>query len=157
MRRRIRKGSSADQNILYVAQSIDDVAARTGARPMTSWPCSRVRDSCCSTSVNGRPRPHRDDKIITAWNGLMIAAFARAARVLVGSPRRGEWLDHAERAAAFVRDAALGRRRRGVCCAATVTATPRIDAFCEDYAYLVWGLLELFQATGEARLARLGS
>ncbi len=33
-----------------------------------------------------RPRPHLDDKILTAWNGLMVAAFARAARVLVSSP-----------------------------------------------------------------------
>jgi uncharacterized protein YyaL (SSP411 family) len=95
-----------------------------------------------------RPRPHLDDKVITAWNGLMIAAFARAARVLVGSPRREEWRTAAIDAAQFVRahlwqPAArrlLRRYRDG---------EAAIDAFCEDYAYLAWGALELFQATGD--------
>ncbi len=46
-----------------------------------------------------RPRPHLDDKIITAWNGLMISAFARGAQVL-GDP---SYLEAATRAAEFVR------------------------------------------------------
>src|SRR5690606_32011978 len=97
-----------------------------------------------------RPRPHRDDKIITAWNGLMIAAFARAARVLVDSPRRADWRDAAVRAADWVyrelwradRRRLLRRHRDG---------ESGIDGFCEDYAYLAWGLTELFQATGDGR------
>jgi uncharacterized protein YyaL (SSP411 family) len=96
----------------------------------------------------GRPRPHLDDKILTAWNGLMIAAFARAARVLVDSPRRDDWRQAAVRAASWIRrtlwsDAGqrlLRRFRDG---------EAAIDAFCEDYAYLAWGAIELFQATGE--------
>ena len=67
-----------------------------------------------------RPRPHLDDKIITAWNGLMISAFARGAQVL-GDPA---YLEAATRAAEFVRQklydgqnaylaAELSRRARG--------------------------------------------
>ncbi len=95
-----------------------------------------------------RPRPHLDDKIIAAWNGLMIAAFARAARTLVESPRRDEWRAAAVRAATWARhhlwraaDRRLYRRHRD--------GESAIDAFCEDYAYLAWGLIELFQATGD--------
>ena len=46
-----------------------------------------------------RPRPHLDDKIIAAWNGLMISAFARAAQILDDA----SYLQTAEQAAAFVR------------------------------------------------------
>jgi uncharacterized protein YyaL (SSP411 family) len=95
-----------------------------------------------------RPRPHLDDKVITAWNGLMLAAFARAARVLTDSPRRADWRDAAVRAAASLRrtvwresERVLSRRYRG--------GEAAVDAFCEDYACLANGLLELFQATGD--------
>ena len=85
----------------------------------------------------GRPRPQLDDKVLTAWNGLMIAAYARAARVLVDSPRRDDWRLAAERAASSVRahlwqagERRLLRRYRD--------GEAAIDGFCEDYAYLTW-------------------
>jgi hypothetical protein len=102
------------------------------------------------TARSRRPRPHKDDKVITAWNGLMIAAFARAARVLADSPRAAEWRRAAERAATAVEahlwrpvgKRLLRRHRDG---------ESAIDGFCEDYACLAWGLLELCQTTGDAR------
>ncbi len=97
----------------------------------------------------GRPRPHLDDKVLTAWNGLMIAAFARAARVRAGTPAGARYLGAATRAAGFIRarlwrdaDRRLLRRYRA--------GDAAIDAYAEDYAYLVFGLLELFQADGNA-------
>jgi uncharacterized protein YyaL (SSP411 family) len=96
-----------------------------------------------------RPRPHLDDKILTAWNGLMIAACARAGRSLPASPRATRYLDAARRAAGFIRrtlwrdgDQRLLRRYRD--------GEAAIDGYAEDYAYLTWGLLELFQADGAA-------
>ena len=93
-----------------------------------------------------RPRPHRDDKIITAWNGLMISALAKGAQVL-GEPQR---LAAATRAAEFIErelhDAATGtlyrswREGRG-----------SIEGFAEDYAYLIQGLLDLYEAGLEIR------
>ncbi|MDQ3213465.1 MAG: thioredoxin domain-containing protein [Acidobacteriota bacterium] len=135
------------KNLLYTARSIEDVAAATGRTP----------DAVASTLVGiretlflhrtGRPRPHLDDKVLTAWNGLMIAAFARAARVLVDRPLAAAWLEAAARAARFVKrtlwvDGRLLRRYRA--------GDAAIDAYAEDHAYLVWGLLELFQAGGDA-------
>ncbi len=143
------QGEFAGQNILYVAQSIEDVAARTGTSADEVMAVLAKARQILFDARASRPRPHLDDKIITAWNGLMIAAFARAARVLVDSPRRSEWRDVAVRAAAWIReklwrpvDRRLYRRYRD--------SEAAIDAFCEDYAYLAWGLIELFQATGDA-------
>src|SRR5260221_357018 len=97
-----------------------------------------------------RPRPHLDDKVLTAWNGLMIAAFARMARVVLAFGAEGRragqpYLDAARRAAAFVQHrmwntetATLLRRYRA--------GYAEIDAYAEDYAFLIFGLLELVQA-----------
>jgi uncharacterized protein YyaL (SSP411 family) len=147
------QGEFRGKNVLYVSQSIEDVAARSGRGPeevMTTL--TRIRRTLFDARA-ARPRPHLDDKILTAWNGLMIAAYARAARVLVGSPRREEWRQAAERAASAVRahlwreDARrLWRRYRD--------GEAAVDGFCEDYACLVWGLLELTQATGKMEWLR---
>jgi uncharacterized protein YyaL (SSP411 family) len=141
------QGEFTDQNILYVAQPVEDVAARTGTSTADVMAALARARQALFDAREARPRPHRDDKVLTAWNGLMMAACARAARVLVDSPRRAEWRDLAEQAARWIRehlwsepDRRLLRRYRD--------GDAAIDAFCEDYAYLVWGLTELFQATG---------
>jgi uncharacterized protein len=143
------QGEFHGQNILYVAQSVEEIAARTSRTPEDVMQVLARARRVMFDERAGRPRPHLDDKAITAWNGLMIAAFARAARVLVDSPHRDEWRRTAGRAADAVRahlwradDRRLYRRHR--------EGQAAIDGFCEDYACLIWGLLELFQATGEA-------
>ena len=133
------------QNILYAARSLEEVAAATG-RTVEETGTSLSRGRAALLAVRStRPRPQLDDKVLTAWNGLMIAAFARAGRVLEG---RGDYVDVAERAAAFVRtnlwnddEGTLLRRYR--------QATAGVEAYAEDYAYLIFGLLELFQADGD--------
>jgi uncharacterized protein len=140
------------KNLLYTAQSIDHIASETGLDADTvQRTLERARDLLLVRRA-GRPRPHLDDKILTAWNGLMIAAFARVARVL--SPRPGaaddaaRYLERAHRAANFVRTRlwnestrTLMRRYRA--------GEAGVAAYAEDYAYLVYGLLELFQADGD--------
>jgi uncharacterized protein YyaL (SSP411 family) len=91
-----------------------------------------------------RPRPLLDDKVLTDWNGLMIGALARAS-VLLAEPR---YLDAARRAAEFV----LSRLASGgALLHAWRGGQARIPAFLDDYAFLVEGLLRLFDATGEER------
>ena len=95
-----------------------------------------------------RPQPSRDDKVVTAWNGLAVAALAEAGAVL----ERPDLVEAAAGAAdvvldTHVVDGALRRTsRRGV-----VSAAP---AVLEDHADLAEGLLALHQATGEPRWAR---
>ncbi len=90
-----------------------------------------------------RVRPHRDDKIITAWNGLMIAALAYGARTL-GEPAYAE---RAERAAEFVwtrlraADGSLLRRWRD--------GEAAFAGQLDDHAYFARGCRELFAATHE--------
>ena len=88
-----------------------------------------------------RPRPHLDDKILTAWNGLMIGAFARASQVLGIE----SYLIVAQRAAAFLRknlfDAAKGELLRSY-----REGPSNIRGFAADYAFLISGLLDLYEA-----------
>ncbi|MEI6338915.1 MAG: thioredoxin domain-containing protein, partial [Verrucomicrobiota bacterium] len=91
-----------------------------------------------------RPRPHLDDKILTAWNGLMISAFARAGAAL-SEPR---YLAAAAKSADFLksqltRDGRLLRTWRG--------EPGHIAGFAEDYAFLIQGLLDLYEADFDLR------
>jgi uncharacterized protein YyaL (SSP411 family) len=80
----------------------------------------------------------------------MIAAFARAGRQLVDSPRRQEWRDAAEHAAKAI-EAQLWQPERRRLLRRYRDGEAGIDAFCEDYACVVWGYLELFQMNGDGR------
>src|SRR5216110_1040674 len=89
-----------------------------------------------------RPRPHLDDKIIAAWNGLMISAYARGAQVL-DEPR---YLEIATRAAKFLRTNLYGekskllyRNYRG--------GRSDIEGFADDYAFVIQSLLDLYEAS----------
>ena len=141
------------KNLLYVVRSIDDLATQSRKTPAEILDVlNRARVRMFQHQLQ-RPRPHRDDKILTAWNGLMIAAFARTARLLQGLGPDGDasaapYIEAARRAAAFLREqmwhagtrTLLRRYRDG---------HAEIDAYAEDYAYLVFGLLELFQADAD--------
>ena len=80
----------------------------------------------------------------------MIAAFARAARVLPDRPRRPSGSTTARGAARFIRDR-MWRAADGTLLRRYRDGDAAIDGYAEDYAYLIWGLLELFQATAIPR------
>jgi uncharacterized protein YyaL (SSP411 family) len=85
-----------------------------------------------------RVRPLRDEKVLTAWNGLMISGMARAARVL-GQP---QWAESAERAAQFLRANLWDGSRLS---AAYKDGRARFGGYLDDHAFLCLGLLELVQ------------
>ncbi len=97
-----------------------------------------------------RPRPHLDDKVLTGWNGLMLAAFARAARVLPGEQVRSRYLAAAERSAAFL-EAHMWDSSRQILKRRYRDGDAAIDGYAEDYACLIFGLIELFQVNGDPR------
>ena len=89
----------------------------------------------------GRVHPHKDDKILSDWNGLMIAALAKGAQIIGNDYYR----DAAINALSFIlnhmvdsKDLLLHRYRYG---------DAGITANLDDYAFMVWGLIELFEAT----------
>jgi uncharacterized protein YyaL (SSP411 family) len=89
-----------------------------------------------------RPRPHLDDKIIAAWNGLMISAYARAAQVL-DEPR---YLETATRAAKFLR-ANLYDEKSKVLFRSYREGRSAVKGFADDYAFVVQGFLDLYEAS----------
>ena len=89
-----------------------------------------------------RPRPHLDDKIIAAWNGLMISAYARAAQVL-DEPR---YLETATRAAKFLR-ANLYDEKSKLLFRSYRDGRSAVEGFADDYAFVVQGLLDLYEAS----------
>jgi uncharacterized protein len=121
------------ENVLFQALSgSDEPAAITTARQKLL----QVRAM--------RQQPLRDLKILSGWNGLTIAALARGTALT--NNRR--WLEAARRAATFISSSltrADGHLLRSWC------GTPStIPGFLEDYAFLGWGYLELYQAGGDA-------
>jgi uncharacterized protein YyaL (SSP411 family) len=96
-----------------------------------------------------RPRPQRDEKIITAWNGLMISALARGHAVL-GPEEGGRLLAAATRAAEFIARE-LYDAGRGVLYRSWLDGRGAAEAFAEDYACLIQGLLDLYEAGFELR------
>ncbi|MGB1251223.1 MAG: thioredoxin domain-containing protein [Candidatus Promineifilaceae bacterium] len=123
-----------------------DVAARFGLPVQTA---EQKLNAALKTLYNARARrvwPGLDDKVLTSWNGLMLAAFAEAGRVL----KRADYVQAAERNAIFLyknmRDT-KGRLLR------TWKAghKAKFNAYLEDYAYLADGLLALYQTTFEEK------
>jgi hypothetical protein len=92
-----------------------------------------------------RIHPLKDDKVLTSWNGLMIAALAKGYQAL-GDPL---FSDAACRAADFI----LGQMRtpQGRLYRRWREGEVAISGFLEDYAFLVWGLIELYEATFRVR------
>ncbi|MEM3526380.1 MAG: thioredoxin domain-containing protein [Candidatus Jordarchaeaceae archaeon] len=92
-----------------------------------------------------RVHPAKDDKILTDWNGLMIAALAKAAQVL-DEPK---YLDAAEKAAKFI----LTRMRNleGVLYHRYRDGEAAISGFLDDYAFFIYGLIELYEASFETK------
>jgi len=103
------------------------------------------------TARAARPAPGRDDKILAAWNGLMIKGLASAGRRL----GRGDFIDAAQQAADFIRTHML---HDGRLAASWKDGQARHGAVLDDYAFLLDGLLELLQARWrDADLALAGT
>ena len=136
-------------NVLTRAQSVAQVA---GAAGLTEEDAARRLEAARARLLavrERRVRPHRDDKVIAAWNGLMISAFARAARVL-GSGAGGDHAARATRAGEFLwsrlRDPETGELRRRWR-EGEAAGAGQLD----DYAYTIFGFMELYGATFEPR------
>ncbi|MDP9454899.1 MAG: thioredoxin domain-containing protein [Actinobacteria bacterium] len=93
----------------------------------------------------GRVRPGRDEKVLAAWNGLALRAFALAARVL---PEREDYLDAARKNAGFLLEKMRedGRLHRSF-----KDGRARFNGYLEDYACVADGLVSLYEATFERR------
>jgi uncharacterized protein YyaL (SSP411 family) len=138
------------KNLLYVARPIEDLSEEfKRSTEQVTEALNGARLLMFQARLQ-RPRPHLDDKILTSWNGLMIAAFARAARVMRALVDNGEvlgapYLDAARKAASFIK-ATLWNEETKTLLRRYRDGEAEIPGYAEDYAYLIFGLLDLFQA-----------
>jgi uncharacterized protein YyaL (SSP411 family) len=147
------RGNFEHKNILRTARDREVVAKELGITvAQLDSTITRVRETLYQARES-RVKPSRDDKVIVAWNGLMIRAFAEAGAVLEDA----NYLDAARHASEFILNtmAFAGdesdpsgefRLHRTF-----KDAQSRVNAFLEDYACLGAGLLALYEATGEVR------
>ena len=95
---------------------------------------------------NKRVRPSRDDKILTGQNGMLIAALSYCGRIFDNK----EYIGCAERALNYIEENLIDKSGRLLAVGAS-----EIKGYAEDYSYLIWGLLELYYATGEIKYLSL--
>jgi uncharacterized protein YyaL (SSP411 family)/aryl-alcohol dehydrogenase-like predicted oxidoreductase len=138
-------GNWEHKSIPNTPESLEVVAARLAISPEElARTIERVKPLVYAARAKRTP-PGLDDKIITAWNGLMISAMAEGARVL----GNGRYFRAAEKAADFLlgtmvrSDGRLFRTYRA--------GTAQHEACLEDYAYLAEGLIDFYEAGGHQR------
>ena len=133
-------------NILYVAGEREEFAARF-SKSLREVEAILLRGRQALFAVRAkRPRPHRDEKIIVAWNGLMLSAFARAAQVLDDE----NYLNIARRCADFIR-AELWNENNQLLRRHWMNGPAQVFGFSSDYAFLAQGLLDLYEASFDSK------
>jgi uncharacterized protein YyaL (SSP411 family) len=135
------RGEKTGQNILHIKKPAHELAPSLGI----SEDALRHRLSAARLSLyaarDKRARPYKDDKILTDWNGLMIAALAKGAQVFSDKV----YLTAAQNAVKFIvknmreLDGRLFHRHR--------EGESAIMANLDDYAFLIWGLIECYEAS----------
>ena len=135
------QGELGTRNVLYRAAPLEAVAEQCGTSPDAARRALDDAKARLLAERDRRLRPHLDDKVITAWNGLMISAFARAFQVH-GRPSD---LEAARAAAAFLRDR-LWDPETGVLTRRYRDGEARFAGQLDDYAFLVQGLVDLYEA-----------
>ncbi len=146
-------GEFKSKNILAPARSLAESARVSGLTTQVANDRLQAALETMRRVQGGRPRPGLDDKVIAAWNGLMISALARGAQVLEGQPGRreaGPCLAAAIRAAEFV-ERELFDAERGILYRCWRFGRGTNEGFAEDYAYFIQGLLDLYEASFEIR------
>jgi uncharacterized protein YyaL (SSP411 family) len=136
------------RNILVQRQSLAQTAPQFSLSPEAANEKLLAMLAQVRTARARRPRPHLDDKVLTANNGLMISALAKAHQVL--GREEIDYLGAARRAAEFVERELYDPGRR-VLFRAWREGRGTAEGFAEDYAFLIQALLDLYEASFEIR------
>ena len=130
---------------LHQMTDLADAAASAGLEPERALELIDAARATLFEVREGRVRPGRDDKILTAWNGLMIRGMAIAARHL----QRPDLAESAAQAVAFLRDSLWRDGRLRV---SYKDGRADIPGYLDDYAFLLDGLLELLQVRWDSHM-----
>ncbi|MFX1399492.1 MAG: thioredoxin domain-containing protein [Promethearchaeota archaeon] len=133
--------SRIGNNILYLKEDLLSLSKKLGiAEDTFKDKLEVIRKKLFRERLNRIP-PHKDDKILTDWNGLMIAALAKGAQIL-SNPL---YLEVAKKSVNFI--LSMLRKSDGRLLHSYRDNKAEIDGYLTDYAFLIWGLIELYEAT----------
>jgi uncharacterized protein YyaL (SSP411 family) len=130
-----KQGNFEGRNILFIAKPTTD-----------STKLAQIEEAkeLLYEKRNHRLKPHRDEKVLTAWNGLMISAYAQAGRVFANQ----EYVTRATKAADFI----LSRLQKNEKLYRSYKdGEARIVAFLDDYAFFIAALLDVYEATSDLK------
>ena len=151
-------------NVLYQAVPLEDMAERKSISVGQMDEALSTMRRVLYDARNKRPHPHRDEKIISAWNGMAMDIFALAGVVLEsedppveysfpvrGVSPRDVYLKEAENIASFMKNTMIRQDTNGtpILYRSFVSKDPTIRGFSDDYSWTIRGLITLFEATGD--------
>jgi uncharacterized protein YyaL (SSP411 family) len=135
-------GNFEGANILHVTGSVDQIARERGISSERLQEVIQRGRQKLFAARQRRIRPGRDEKVLTSWNGLMLAAFAEAAAVL----DRPDYLETARANAQFL----LGNLRRDRALLHSYKdGVAKLNGYLDDYSFVAAGLVTLYEASGE--------
>jgi uncharacterized protein YyaL (SSP411 family) len=141
-------GEKSGANILYLTKTVSDLASELGLTPEElGVRLQRIRGALFKARSR-RVRPNRDDKMLADYNGLVVAALAKASTVLHDE----SYARAAEKAVEFVLSKMTSSK--GGLYHSYRDGKASVPAFLDDYAFLTWGLLNLYEATFNAQYIR---
>jgi hypothetical protein len=135
-------GNFEGQNILHITSSIEDVAVRNKISVAQLQATIKTGRQKLFELREQRVKPGRDEKVLTAWNGLMLASLAEASAIL----ERSDYRNVAEANARFL---LAHLQKDGLLLRSYKDGEAKLNAYLEDYACLIHGLISLYEATGE--------
>ena len=138
-------GRLTGKNILYMKKTLDELAEEL-KMPLEELEeiVNRARKKLFEVREK-RVHPLKDTKILTDWNGLMIAAFSIAGQVL----DREEYVETAKKAADFILEKM--KTEKGFLLHRYKDGEAKFEGKLDDYAFLTWGLIELYNASFEEK------
>jgi len=137
-----REGNFEGENILNIKQDLSEIAAQEKLTIDELQTRLLKGRQILFAAREKRIKPARDEKVLTAWNGLMLASFAEAGAIL----NRPDYSAVAKRNARFV---LTTLRRDGLLLRSYKDGEAKLNAYLEDYSFYAEGLLTLFETTGE--------
>ncbi len=136
------RGNFEGQNILHIKSTIEEVAGRNKVAVEDLKAILDAGRQKLFALRELRIKPGRDEKVLTAWNGLMLASFAEGAAIL----ERVDYLDIARNNARFLLEQL---QRGGLLLRTYKDGEAKLNGYLEDYACLIDGLISLYEASGE--------
>lgn len=149
-------GHLLGKNIHFVKGSLEETAEKFGLSSESVTTILNTGNSILHEAREHRPRPHLDNKIITAWNGLILSGISKLASIKEDTSKREEYLKIAKKQVEFLREHSFDANTMKLLRAcygegANNEMTSRghtpIFGFLDDYAFLIKGLIDYYVAS----------